>query len=561
MRHPDEEQLLRYMDGELPSSTASRTRLHLEACWQCRVELEDVQKTVAECVRYRKDAQQYLPAPPAAWMDIYRGFEEIDRAESGGAWKRFTGFFGRSWTLGGSWARAAVAVVVLCTLFYWLRQTPSVQASELLRKAVIAAQGRPAGKARQLHIKTRRHSFTRPIGSKRASALSATDAAEMDSIAAMFLKANYNWDDPLSAKSFQAWRDQLPQKRDEVVELQDAYRIQTNTDGGELLEASLTLRMPDLQPLVERFEFRNQETVEITESAEEVAAPVETPVRTATRPGRLATPAAVPGETPTAVPTLPATAGDELHVLATLHQMGADLGEPVEVSLAGPDVLVSGVGVTPERQQAITSALGGQPRVVVRFSDSAPARVDADKATADTSTAADVSQLQSRMASQVGGRAYLEQLSAQVLDLNESMMAHAYALRRLAHGFPTDTEAGLSAADRQLLANLRQEHAAALLQQASEIDRALRPVLAPGNKGARAAPSAAGSSGTWQAATEDTFQSARRVEKLLAALFGASPTDVPSDQLPSQLLSSLAQLRAKLEAYHFTPQEIERRQK
>src|SRR5579862_4832697 len=105
MRHPDDEQLLRYIDGELPSRAAGRMRLHLEACWQCRVELHDVQKTVADCVRYRKDVlQQCLPLPPGAWMDIYRGFDEIDAKESRGAWKRFP----RPWTLASSWAPAAV---------------------------------------------------------------------------------------------------------------------------------------------------------------------------------------------------------------------------------------------------------------------------------------------------------------------------------------------------------------------------------------------------------------------------------------------------------------------
>jgi hypothetical protein len=45
------------------------------------------------------------------------------------------------------------------------------------------------------------------------------------------------------------------------------------------------------------------------------------------------------------------------------------------------------------------------------------------------------------------------------------------------------------------------------------------------------------------------FQSARRVEKLLAVMFGAAAPESPGDQVPSQLLSSLAQLRARVEAY------------
>ncbi len=83
MRHPDDEQLLRFADGELPARQASVVRSHLEACWQCRTELEELHQTVSECVRYRKDVlQTHLPPPPTAWGDIYQRFREIDASLS-----------------------------------------------------------------------------------------------------------------------------------------------------------------------------------------------------------------------------------------------------------------------------------------------------------------------------------------------------------------------------------------------------------------------------------------------------------------------------------------------
>jgi Predicted transmembrane transcriptional regulator (anti-sigma factor) len=79
--HLEDEQLLRYADGESPARAASEIRSHLEACWQCREHLEELQSTVGECVRYRKNIlQRHLPDPPAPWPDIYRGFAEIDAA-------------------------------------------------------------------------------------------------------------------------------------------------------------------------------------------------------------------------------------------------------------------------------------------------------------------------------------------------------------------------------------------------------------------------------------------------------------------------------------------------
>jgi hypothetical protein len=148
------------------------------------------------------------------------------------------------------------------------------------------------------------------------------------------------------------------------------------------------------------------------------------------------------------------------------------------------------------------------------------------------------------MAEQIGGRVDFSQLAAHVLDLSEPMMARAYALRRLAERIPIGAEPELSAQDRQLLKSLQHEHIEALRRQTAEIDRLLRPALESVSGAPRAGPDSIAHS-----SAEELFQSARRVEKLLAVMFGAAPPESPSDQVPSQLLSSLAQLRARVEAY------------
>ena len=66
-RHPHADDLLRYADGELPARQMRKIRSHLESCWQCRTELEEMQNVVGECVRYRKSVlEPHLPAPPSA---------------------------------------------------------------------------------------------------------------------------------------------------------------------------------------------------------------------------------------------------------------------------------------------------------------------------------------------------------------------------------------------------------------------------------------------------------------------------------------------------------------
>jgi hypothetical protein len=100
-----------------------------------------------------------------------------------------------------------------------------------------------------------------------------------------------------------------------------------------------------------------------------------------------------------------------------------------------------------------------------------------------------------------------------------------------------------------LLARLRAEHSTALRQQVTDIGRELQPILAtmPGDAGS--APNSGNPAEPWQVATEELFQSARRLDKLVGVMFGAAPSETPVGQLPAQLKSGLAQLHARLDIY------------
>src|SRR6266699_360639 len=165
MVHLEDEQLLRYADGESSARDAAAIRSHLEACWQCREQLEQLQNTVGECVRYRKNIlQRHLPPPPAPWADIYRGFAEIDSAlDQAGFWMRAARILQAPLRNVKKWAPVTVALLLICLVFYRFRQTPSVQAAELLRKAIAAADARPA-KPGKIRIRTRDRRLTRPAG-------------------------------------------------------------------------------------------------------------------------------------------------------------------------------------------------------------------------------------------------------------------------------------------------------------------------------------------------------------------------------------------------------------
>jgi anti-sigma factor RsiW len=551
MRHPEEWQLLGYLDGELPGRKARQIRQHLEACGHCRAALEELQNTVADCVRYRKNALGIcLPPPPEAWQDLSRDFDRIDASLAG---KSLAARLARvvfpprpavRWA-----ATGAIAVAVVCAIVYQLRETPSVHAAALLKKAVAVADSRPA---RRIRIRTASQQLTRVIGA-------GQPASEAPAIERLFRSANYNWDDPLSAKAFETWRDQLPAKRDEVAAVEDAqspdrnsYRIQTTTDASELVSATLKLRMTDLEPLEGRFEFRNREWVEMAELTDQPTLPAST-VAEATggmprQPGMPPDRVEAPAEA-----IYPADIVEELQVVAALHRLGADLGDPVEIARESGQILVSGTGIPPQHQKQIHEALDSMPGVVVRFtepgSEGAPPGPEGTPpeapAVRDIAGSAPAP-YQARLEERLGGRPQFERFSSQLLDGSEAIMARAHALGRLAQQFPPDVERQLSIEDRHTLRNLWRDHLVAFAKESGQIEATLTPLLR--SLGGTVAPLDVRSEpAAWQAASEELLSAARRVETVLAVLLGMTAPENPAADTPSQLLAALAQLRASQE--------------
>lgn len=527
--HPGEEQLVRYAVGELAGGELDEVRRHVEICRECRAEFAEWERSFRACVSYREEVlAAHLPPPPASWCDLRAQMDEADISTIS-RWQRWLGFGSlRRWT-------PAMATVVLAgVVAYRMYDAPSARAAELLLKAVVAESRAP--KARRIQIRTRALRVTRMVG----SVLPAADAASMASVEALFRSANYNWDDPLSAKSFVQWRDRLSDARDEVSNGGDAYRIRTTSGSSEIASATLQLRAEDLHPTESTLEFRNHEKVEITELPD-TSAPVAP--SSAGRPD-------VPAKQPEAVPNTPveaprATPSDELHVFAALRRLDADLGEPVEVTRTAYEVLVTGTGLDSQRALEIQRALSALPRVVVRFSDpSAVAAVTQGGTAARTSTANPaVARLQAKLEVVVGGRAAFEQWSEQVLERTESLMARAHALRRLSQQFGPEVEALLRTEDQALLLGLRNELGQSLLGQ----EAAMQRLMAPAFRASPNAPASAG--GSWQVAAENLFQSAWRVDRLVGLVFGSAVAEPSQELLEPQFARRLTEMRAAAEAY------------
>ncbi len=514
--HPGEERLLRFADGELPPRQSAEVRAHLEACWECRAELDTLQTAVAECIHYRKSVlQAHLPPPPSApWPDLTARFRAIDAeiaAES--SWLRT---FWDALAAPKFWV-PAVALGLLMTLVVvpWLQVTPTVQAAELLRKAVAAAESKPRTRALQVRTKTKRI----------VRAAAAASPADLRPVAALFESAGYDWADPLSAKAYLDWNSRLAAKTDEVIpEGNSFYEVRTRSTEGEMTEATLRLRQGDLQPVQGTFKFRNDEWVELTEVP---AGPSAAPIAASAAPARVVNPSA-PAPPEASQPGSPAAA--ELRVLEALHRIGADLGDPLEISRtsAGAQIAVKGFGIDPRRRTQIEQALRGLPSVTVEFaSESAPAGV-APPSTGHLAVKSSASPLEPILEQRLGNRAAIEQFTNELLDRDEQIMARAHAIERLAARFPDP--ASLAASDLSSYRALQRNHAQALLQLQREFARVLQPVVST----MTAAPSGK------PATPASLLQAARQLEASLSSLLGAASFSGDASVLPERIGAELA---------------------
>jgi hypothetical protein len=550
--HLSDGELLRYTDGEVGSRDAKRIRKHLEACWECRTQRDELEQTVGDCVRYRNAVRDQMPDPPAPWFDIQRQCEKIDGAArreawSARVWDGMTSLIARP----RRWSMALATIVIAVLVVDQFRNAPSVRAAELLEDASVAAET-SLMEPRHIEITSGSSTITRTVGGAQTAALASGDESVAAALQPLFQEANYSWDDPLSAAAFAAWRESLSEKDDEVITIssplapeQKVYRIRTTTPVSSLTEATLQFAVEDLKPLQGTYRFRGHALIEIAALAALPAPPV---VVAEAAPAPVA-PVANPAPARVEVIT-PATPGEELQVLAALHRLGADLGAPVEVSRAGSQVVVSGSGVDPELGHQIRGELAGMHRVTVDFTTPRPTAVEAVPLAVESVTVDPrVEQLQAEMEAELGGRANYDQFTGEILNLSDTLMSRVHALRRLAEHFAPENEALMSLEERELLSDLLREHATAAAELSARIEQQSRPVLlAVGATGLLSDPELPVAD-NWQDATAELLADARQVDILLAGILGGASTETSPQDLSSHALLSLTQLRIRTSNY------------
>ncbi len=280
-RHPNDEDLLAYVDGELKWGKRRRVRVHLESCWECRNRTRKIEAAIAEFVSLRNE---WASSPMAEPRTDQRGFEarlkrmEKDSAGSS-AWRRLFSRPARFlWRLA---PQAVIAGALLALAWVWLgtREIRSVSAAEFLERAAaveslqlaridqpvvyreLEVRRIPAG-GEEGEERTARLEYWLDTGRDRSRQSGA--AGLWDELDEVFRANRMAGTAPLTVEAYQAWRA-AARPEEEVTTLQQpdgekvlALRGTAASTGArnEILEHELIVRATDWHPVQQTLRVR-----------------------------------------------------------------------------------------------------------------------------------------------------------------------------------------------------------------------------------------------------------------------------------------------------------------
>jgi hypothetical protein len=223
---------------------------------------------------------------------------------------------------------------------------------------------------------------------------------------------------------------------------------------------------------------------------------------------------------------VPASKGNaEVKVVAALHKLGADLGEPIEfVRDAQGRIVVTATALGSARRAQVQQALSSIDGVELKFEEGRPAR---NPARALALVEGGRLPWQTELEQILGTRASVENFGNTVLDLSDSIVARAHALKNLDERFAA---AQLDPAERAQVDQITAEHRAEMAKSAVDLKKRMVPILAKLGTGIS-------TSNKWPLLT-----AAQQTDQWLNVLFAGAATDRNLEQVAAELGRSLGSL-------------------
>jgi hypothetical protein len=580
-QHLSDETLIRYLDGELPPAEAASTKEHLEACWGCRGRAEEFQQTVLSFLDYEKLALTKLGEPPRHWG----GFGSRLNQQAAALASQGKELSRSLWTeIEASLAyllqpQRAMAILTSVMMVWWLFYAETrITASEVFEHAessealalkpyqhpvihqTIRVQKKSSSlssdQAVSLEIWTdtrsdlvrrsaqgwtsvARKNQTNPsvITEARSANHPAVSAPPVVTELQQLYQFNHlDWAQPLSSSAFRAWSTQNSsnQVRLEKSTLPNGEKSWTlsatveNPAGvGGIQAADLVVRTSDWHPVAERFRVRSdhgEQVYELNETNFEVVSldtvsPAIFEMAPEATPPIVSTEIVAPSPTPLNPAEMEAT---EMSARWALHQIKADLGEPIEIVRKTNEVEVHALTDSLDRKIQMAAALDGIPHLAINIntiqelkqsqqkagskpnapsslpsqarSEGTPAKPEGLPAVSEIVTGRPPIQDQleeyfvalrksgnepgkATSAAQENVEGQIQELSKQALALSDAALSEAWALRRLAKRYPAEELSKLPPQSRNQLDDLVRDHLRNIREDITKGRSLLEPVL------------------------------------------------------------------------------------
>ena len=564
--HISDELLISAADGELAGAETAIVKAHLEACWHCRVRMEKIERAIEDLIDYR--AAMVIPysnrrdgsrAIFVARLSQY-GAEFMPRPAWRTLLERLASLSGALVVPRFAWAGAFLALS-LAIFLVRVAVSPTVSANAVLERARISEKTNRASVQhpvvyQKLRIRSQKNTVTRTIYrdllSGRRSDSSDASQITLTELETRMQEANLDWQDPLSIASFIAWHAGLPEKTDDVSRTSGGLLVvHTKVLNGPLSEVDLTLRDGDYHAIAETLRFQD-ENIEMSEVDFSVLAfeSVDPAIFAPPSPPQSA---AIPVRAAVSAPSINDLVRAEAEARVVLHMLGADLGEPVDISSDGKEVLVSGLVDTADRKRDLMQALQTIPYLRTNLLSAAEAAEKTDSLALKDDNPVVVEESAPLLERELHAtfpdpQARTEYVN-RVLETTMNATGRAWSLRRLSDRYTNDISSKLDIVTERKVELLIRDDAGLLQQELNNLRillTRLTPEMLPDRStGAQAADDDAGPS-DWHWGVDSAFSESQRVQNDISVLFSGIDDHADKQAILGDLLLAIRRMDKRL---------------
>src|SRR5215831_194664 len=558
--HLTQHDFLLYVDGELSRRRTRRIRDHLLSCWSCRRERERLEQDIGAIV----DAQNRsflpsLPRPtrPGSSCDELVATLPVRGLRSRQRFRFASGILDDSSAQMVRWATASATVLVVVALSLWLLIPSRLSADGVLKRVEQADLERTRiSNGDVIRQRVRIERIDRANSVRRATEVESWKSGsravwrgDNDKLQRRYQTRGLESALPLSAEAWDNWL-QSTKKPVEISRGPGVMKLRSDaaSPGMDLESVSLLIQAENWHVQEMRLTFADS-VFDISELdfavldrhvvSPDVLAAFDLPGTIEEVTSLKKTANARAATAPSYLADSPDLADSELGVEFRLHQVGADLGEPIEVSRGVSQIVIRAAGASAERKRQLADMFSNDKDIRLELEPISTSDV-VSSSTILVDSSPKTAEFDKKFVDFLGGFEAQESFARRVLAADASILARLYALSHLAKRWPGGGNNTLSAESRDKLRAMVNDHGRALNTALPEFKHLLAPLMER-FCGSSPLPTRATA---WQEASQSGLQAAQAMDRLLRAVFTTSAHNLTIDDACSDLSSTLSSLES-----------------